>query len=102
MTSYTADCSDCDFRIAKVPAQDWPLGTMRPLYIYRNQYPSVVTSFRGATWHPNNLQGTPSQLQAWGAESKITGYVPQVVPDDVSIAATIEILCEAMLFSECL
>ncbi len=78
MTSYTADCSDCDFRIAKVPAQDWPMGTLRPLYIYRDQYPSVVTSFRGATWHPNNLQGSASQLEAWGAESNITGYIPQV------------------------
>lgn len=78
MTTHTADCSDCDFRIAKVPAQDWAEGTMRPLYIYRGAYPSVVSPLRGTTWHPSNLQGSPDQLQAWGYESLITGYIPQV------------------------
>lgn len=57
---------------------DWPKGTMRPLYLYRGPYPSVVSSHRGATWQPSNLEGTPEQLAAWGNESVITGYVPQV------------------------
>lgn len=35
MTTHTADCSDCDFRLAKVPARDWETGTLRPLYLYK-------------------------------------------------------------------
>ena len=62
----------------QVPAQDWPAGTMRPLYIYRGPYPSVVSPHRGPTWQPENLEGTPEQLAAWGNESLITGYIPQV------------------------
>ena len=78
MTTHTADCSDCDFRINKVPARDWPAGTMRPLYEYKGNYPGTVSKHRGDTWHPRNLEGTPAQLKAWGTESKITGYIPEV------------------------
>lgn len=51
---------------------------MRPLYVYHGNYPSVISAHRGATWHPSNLEGTPEQLAAWGTESVITGYIPQV------------------------
>lgn len=78
MTTHTADCADCDFRIGKVPARDWPAGTMRPLYMYKDQYPSVVSANRGATWHPDNLQGNAEQLAAWGKESVPSAYIPQV------------------------
>lgn len=78
MNTHTADCSDCDFRINKVPAQDWPANSVRPLYLYKGNYPALVTSRRGATWHPDNLEGTHEQLKAWGKESPITGYIPQV------------------------
>lgn len=78
MNTHTADCSDCDFRINKVPAQDWPANSVRPLYLYKGNYPALVTSRRGATWHPDNLEGTREQLKAWGKESPITGYIPQV------------------------
>ena len=78
MATHLADCSDCDFRINKVPAKDWPAGSMRPLYQYKGNYPATLTSRRGETWHPSNLEGTPDQLAAWGAESIITGYIPQV------------------------
>lgn len=61
-----------------MPATDWTAGTKRPLYIYRGPYPAVVSPHRGTTWHPSNLEGTPEQLAAWGQESTITGYVPQV------------------------
>ena len=57
---------------------DWPPGTMRPLYLYKGNYPSTITTLRGPTWHPNNLEGTPEQLEAWGTESTTTGYIPQV------------------------
>lgn len=62
----------------QVPARDWPEGTMRPLYVYHGAYPSVVSENRGVTWHPDNLEGTPEQIAAWGKESTITGYIPQV------------------------
>ena len=78
MTTHTADCSDCDFRIAKTPARDWKAGSMRPLYLYKNNYPATITTERGTTWHPNNLEGTPEQLAAWGTESLVLGYIPQV------------------------
>jgi dipeptidase len=51
---------------------------MRPLYLYKGDYPGTITSRRGHTWHPDNLEGTPEQLAAWGKESAITGYIPQV------------------------
>jgi hypothetical protein len=57
---------------------DWEAGTMRPLYLYKGNYPSTVTTLRGVTWHPNNLEGTEEQITNWGTESQITGYIPQV------------------------
>jgi hypothetical protein len=59
MTTHTVDCAECDWRISKVrtiasyescahvdtclfvqvPAQDWPEGSMRPVYLYRSGYP---------------------------------------------------------------
>lgn len=78
MNTHTADCSDCDFRLNIIPAQDWPEGSMRPLYSIRGPYPNTVSPNRGKTWHPSNLEGTSEQLAAWGTESSVTGYVPQV------------------------
>jgi hypothetical protein len=51
---------------------------MRPLYLYKGTYPATITSVRGTTWHPDNLEGTQEQLEAWGQESPITGHIPQV------------------------
>lgn len=78
MNTHTADCSDCDFRINKVPARDWPVGSLRPLYQYKGNYPATITANRGSTWQPSNLEGTPDQIAAWGKESIITGSIPQV------------------------
>lgn len=78
MTTHTSDCSNCDFRISKVPARDWPKGSMRPLYLFRGEYPMIVTKNRGTTWHPDNLEGTHEQKKAWGKESEVTGYIPEV------------------------
>eukprot|EP01032_Pedospumella_encystans_P026455 gene26455-29890_t len=61
MTTHTADCADCDFRMGKVPARDWPAGTQRPLYQYKDQYPVIVSANRGNTWDPENLQGNVEQ-----------------------------------------
>ena len=78
MTTHTADCSECDFRINKVPARDHPAGTMRPLYEYKADYPSNVVSDRGKTWRFDNLEGTETQKQLWSTSTKITGYIPEV------------------------
>mmetsp|Transcript_4731 Transcript_4731/g.6492 ORF Transcript_4731/g.6492 Transcript_4731/m.6492 type:complete len:670 (+) Transcript_4731:1-2010(+) len=78
MCTHTADCLDCDFRLSKVPAMDFEEGLLRPLYLYRGQYPATVSYNRGTTWHPSNLEGTPEQVQAWGQESTIVGHIPQV------------------------
>ena len=74
----TKDCADCDFRINKVPAADWPEDALRPLYEYKGAYPATITSIRGKTWHPDNVEGTKDQISAWGKESPITGYIPEV------------------------
>jgi hypothetical protein len=80
MTTHTSDCSNCDFRVSKVPAKSWPKGSQRPLFVYRGQYPATVSSTRGDVWHPNNLEGSPEQIAAWKAlEQYITGYIPEVV-----------------------
>jgi dipeptidase len=46
--------------------------------MYKDQYPSVVSVNRGTTWHPDNLQGNKEQKAAWGSESTVSGYIPQV------------------------
>ncbi len=79
MTTHTSDCSNCDFRINKVPAMDWKDNDVRPLYLYKGEYPSQVSPNRGNTWLPTNLEGTEAQLEEWGKESVITGYIPQVI-----------------------
>jgi dipeptidase len=81
MTSHTADCADCDFRINKRPSMDWPKGSMRPCYAYKGNYPAIVSSVRGGkTWLPENLEGTKEQISVWKKQEKelITGYIPQV------------------------
>jgi hypothetical protein len=80
MTTHNMDCLDCDFRINKVPAADWPAGSQRPLYLLRDEYPQLVTNIRGKSWDTKNLQGTKEQLQAWTAANwqNVTGYIPQV------------------------
>ena len=79
MTTHTSDCSNCDFRINKVPAMDWKDNSMRPLYLYKGEYPSQISPNRGNTWLPTNLEGTEDQLKEWGKESAITGFIPQVI-----------------------
>jgi hypothetical protein len=66
-------------QINKVPPKDWPAGTKRPLYVYRTAYPATVTSIRGDTWHPDNLEGSPEQKALWGKESTVEGYIPEVI-----------------------
>jgi hypothetical protein len=90
MTTHTSDCSDCDFRIAKVPARDWEPNTMRPLYLYKGSYPSTVSPNRGSTWMPSNLEGSAEQIATWSKESDVTAYIPQVTVRDINWFSSID------------
>ncbi|KAI0563274.1 Peptidase C69 [Gracilaria domingensis] len=76
-TGGSVDCSGCDFRLAKVPARDHPPNSTRPIFLMQDAYPHVISHDRALTWHPLNLQGSPSQLQTWERSQPI-GKIPQV------------------------
>ncbi len=46
MTTHNMDCLNCDFRINKVPAKDWPDGSMRAIPLLRETYPQLVEENR--------------------------------------------------------
>jgi hypothetical protein len=50
MTTHTADCAECDFRLAKVPAQDWPPGSQRPIYLFASACESGCWKCTGSAW----------------------------------------------------
>jgi dipeptidase len=77
MTTHTSDCGDCDWRINKVPAMDWPAGSMRPIYLTYGPYPRQVREDRGETWSKANLEDLP-QKGEWEKQNLIIGYIPQV------------------------
>ena len=55
LNTHTADCLDCDWRVNRIPARDWPEGTTRPIYKISSKYPRQVRSDR-FTWSPENLE----------------------------------------------
>ena len=72
--------ADCDWRVNKVPARDWPSGSLRPVYQPWSPYPSRVNNDRGVTWSTENLEDLP-QTAAWKIQPEsqtILGYIPQV------------------------
>jgi dipeptidase len=78
MCSDTMDCQDCDWRMSKVEAKDWPAGSMRPIYAEGSQYPRYIRSDRGYTWTEENLESGPLK-NAWiVGQSPIIGYIPEV------------------------
>ena len=78
MNTHAADCADCDWRINKVPARDWPAGSMRSIYSPRDSYPSWVLEDRGLTWSPKNLEDM-SQKSTWKSYfNDVLGHIPQV------------------------
>jgi dipeptidase len=79
--SSTADCLNCDFRLAKVPHRtgNAPDAT-RPVYLAKADYPHVVQSGRADTWEPSKLEGEPEQLAVWlnhGNGSTPIGFIPE-------------------------
>ena len=78
LVTHTADCADCDFRMNKVPRRKHAEGSERKIYIYKNDYPAMITEARGETWKVSNLEGTSAQKAAWGTESEIVTTIPEV------------------------
>jgi dipeptidase len=77
MNTHTADCMECDWRINKVPAMDWPKGSRRPLYKLTDPYPRQVREDRGYTWSKKNLEDMP-QKKDWEKQNMTMGSIPQV------------------------
>ncbi|RHY18211.1 hypothetical protein DYB32_010417, partial [Aphanomyces invadans] len=75
MTTHTADCSSCDFRLAKVPQLKHTPGTMRNVPLLRQDYPRYVGSDRGAPeYYRSNLE---RGYYNW-TDTPIIGQIPQV------------------------
>lgn len=79
MTTHTADCAECDWRINKVPSQTYHSGALRPIYLITGAYPRQVRDDRGKTWSPDNLENIPVLRPQWERmRGDIIGYIPQV------------------------
>ncbi len=79
MTSHANDCENCDFRLSRVPARDWPADSQWPAFIYHSTYPKEVSD-RSPTWAPSNLENRVDLIDKWRAmpEDVPLGYIPQV------------------------
>ncbi len=76
--THNADCADCDWRINKVNAKDWKMGSTRPIYLPREGYPQLVLKDRGYTWNPANLENM-TQKPTWETMyNQVLGHIPQV------------------------
>ena len=77
--THNSDCAECDWRVNKVPARDWPKGHKRPIYLLSGTYPRQVRKDRGYTWSPENLEHLPQRKEWENMLGKtIIGYIPQV------------------------
>lgn len=75
MTTHTNDCHECDPRIVKVPAQDFPPNSLRPIFAYRSAYPRYVGNYYNAD--PYKPENTDMRAFQW-KETQPIGYIPQV------------------------
>ena len=78
LLTYNADCAECDWRINKVAARDWPASSMRPVYLLSGAYPRQVRDDRGVTWSPDNLENLPQREEWMTMRGEIIGHIPQV------------------------
>ncbi|KAF0697528.1 Aste57867_11793 [Aphanomyces stellatus] len=75
ITTHTNDCSECDFRLAKVPQQTHAANSMRNIPLLHQTYPRYVGTDRGAaTYFKENLE---KGFFNW-TETPIIGQIPQV------------------------
>ena len=78
LISYNADCSECDWRVNKVPPKDHEKGAQRPVYLLSGSYPLHVRSDHGETWTPDNLEQSKFTEQWKQMGGTILGWIPQV------------------------
>ncbi|KAL7686745.1 putative peptidase C69, dipeptidase A [Plasmopara halstedii] len=74
MTTHTNDCSSCDFRIAKVPAQEHKDGALHEVVLAASGYPRYVGKARGKVYLPENLD---SRFYNWTTSPSI-GTIPEI------------------------
>ena len=68
VTTHVSDCSDCDPRVAFVPAKAHRNGAQRPIYDGTHSlYPRIVSDSRGSVYSPVNGQRLSAPV----------GYVPE-------------------------
>lgn len=77
-TSSTADCIECDFRLARVPARAHAAGAVRAVYLVRFVYPHVVQAGRAETWEAGNVEGVRAQMDVWLPGTEVMGFIPEV------------------------
>ncbi|CAM9495048.1 unnamed protein product [Phaeothamnion confervicola] len=76
MLTHTADCVDCDFRVARVPRKESP-GPLRPVFVYKPQFPHIVNDERSETWTMAALQAEGwSQIDLWNYTAPL-GSIPE-------------------------
>jgi|SRR5665648_21005 len=67
LTTHTADGGLCDGRLIYVPAKDHKSGEMRPVFLFKEEYPRIVSEERSPYYAPVK-----------GQEPSIVGYIPEV------------------------
>ena len=79
MTTHNADCAECDWRVNKIEAKDWPKDSKRPIHLLSGTYPRQVREDRGYTWTKDNLEDTEMR-KVWESMEDYTlmGHIPQV------------------------
>ncbi|KAF0719436.1 Aste57867_1032 [Aphanomyces stellatus] len=74
MTTHSNDCSDCDFRLVKIPPMTHAPGAMRDIVLFNSQYPRYVGSARGPAYSQKLLD---DGFTNWTVTSAIA-QIPQV------------------------
>ncbi|MGM0465443.1 MAG: dipeptidase [Acidobacteriota bacterium] len=67
LTTHTADCHVCDFRLIYVPAKDHKPNEMRPVFRFKKEYPRIVSEERSLDYAPCK-----------GQKPEIIGYIPEI------------------------
>ena len=78
MTTHTNDCSNCDFRIAKVPAADHSENATISIPLVKMDYPRYVGKDRGPVFYPENFDQSVNNWQNLENVTQILGELPQV------------------------
>ena len=76
--THNNDCIQCDQRVTHVPAKDWPLGSMRPIFPLRVSYPRYLELPEYNIHGPEYLKADVD-IANWNySDFKPIGYISQV------------------------